>query len=119
MNYLVRDNQAVSVESLNIAGMRRTRMAQSIYDASWGLLLRLMDEKSASYECEIIHINRYTPTTRTCSVCGCLDQAKTLNIRTWQYTQAAMEKMVRGGKNSVVGCQFWVLVPQGRMRRHS
>lgn len=46
MNYLVRDNQAVSVESLNIAGMRRTRMAQSIYDASWGLLLRLMDEKA-------------------------------------------------------------------------
>ena len=102
--HLVRDNQTVSVESLNIAGMCRTRMAKSIYDASWGLLLRLMDEKSASYECEIIHIDRYTPTTRTCSVCGCLDQAKTLNIRTWlcPHCQAVLDRDWNAAVNILV-----------------
>jgi putative transposase len=80
---LVRDNQTVYAETLNVAGLGRTRMARSIYDAGWAQLLRLIAEKAGHYGRGFHQIGRSEPTTRTCSACGVNDGPKPLSIRTW------------------------------------
>jgi len=46
---LIRENQAVFAEQLNIKGLVRTRLARSISDAAWGELLRQLAYKAAWY----------------------------------------------------------------------
>ena len=47
---LVRENQVIHVEDLNIAGMVcNRRLARSISDAGWGQLIRIISEKADRY----------------------------------------------------------------------
>lgn len=80
---LVRENQTVAVEGLSVAGLARTRMAKSIHDAGWGVLLRLIQEKADALGREVVVIDRWEPTTRTCSVCGAPGGKKPLSVRVW------------------------------------
>ena len=75
---LARENQAVAVESLSITGLARTRLAKSVHDAGWGILLRLLAEKTT-----VVAIDRWCPSTRTCSQCGVIGGKKPLHIREW------------------------------------
>jgi putative transposase len=81
---LVRDNQAVYAETLNVTALGRTRMARSVHDAGWAQLLRLIGEKAEHYGREFHQIGRFEPTSQTCSACGTNDGPKHLSIRTWQ-----------------------------------
>lgn len=80
---LVRENQAVAVEGLSVAGLARTRMAKSIHGAGWATLLRLLHEKADTLGRQVIVINRWEPTTQTCSACGAPGGKKPLSVRTW------------------------------------
>ncbi|WP_369125106.1 RNA-guided endonuclease InsQ/TnpB family protein [Nocardia otitidiscaviarum] len=73
---LIRENQAIAVEDLPIAALGRTRLAKSIHDAGWALLLRLLREKAARYGRSVVRVDRWTPTTRQCSMCRHNDGAK-------------------------------------------
>ncbi|QQY15376.1 transposase [Cutibacterium avidum] len=75
---LARENQAVAVESLSITGLARTRLAKSVHDAGWGILLRLLAEKTT-----VVAIDRWCPSTRTCSQCGVIGGKRPLHIREW------------------------------------
>jgi len=79
----VRENQVVAVEGLSISGLARTRMARSIQDAGWGILLRLLAEKADQYDRAIITIGQWEPTSQVCSVCGVKDGKKPLSVRVW------------------------------------
>jgi putative transposase len=81
---LVRDNQAVYAEDLAVSGLARTRLATSVHDAGWAQLLRLIGEKAQQYGRTFHKINRFTPTSQTCSTCGAKDGPKPLHVRTWQ-----------------------------------
>ena len=83
---LVRENQAIAVEGLSVAGLMRTQMARSIADASWGTFLRLIHEKATAHGRSVHVIDRWAPTTRTCSVCGTLGEKKSLAVREWACT---------------------------------
>lgn len=80
---LARENQAVAIETLNINGLARTRLAKSIHDAGWGAFVNDLTHSGEKYGCIIIAISRWEPTSRTCSVCGARDGKKALNIRAW------------------------------------
>ena len=80
---LVRDNQAVYAEDLAITGLARTRLAKSVYDAGWGQLLRLIEEKAGHYGREFYRIGRFVPTSQVCSACGATDGPKPLGVRVW------------------------------------
>jgi putative transposase len=81
---LVRDNQAVYAETLNVAALGRTRMARSIYDAGWAQLLRLIGEKAGRYGREFHQVGQFVPTSQMCSACGTVDGPKPLSVRRWQ-----------------------------------
>ena len=78
---LVRDNQTVHLEDL--AGMARTRLARSVYDAGWATLVRLIEEKAAHLGRTAVKIGRWFPSSRLCSACGRDDGPKPLSVRSW------------------------------------
>jgi len=81
---LVRDNQAVCCEDIAVAGLARTRMAKSVHDAGWSMLLRLVEEKAAYHGRYFAKVGRLEPTSQVCSACGARDGPKPLAVREWQ-----------------------------------
>ncbi|MFD4142090.1 RNA-guided endonuclease InsQ/TnpB family protein [Streptomyces sp. NPDC058572] len=80
---LIRENQAVYLEDLAVAGLARTRMAKSVHDAGWGTFRRMLEEKAARYGRRVGVVSRWLPSSRTCSVCWVVDGPKPLHVRTW------------------------------------
>ncbi|WP_019633255.1 RNA-guided endonuclease InsQ/TnpB family protein [Actinomadura atramentaria] len=80
---LVRDNQAVYVEDLNVTGLGRTRLAKSVYDAGWAQFTAMLEYKAQRYGRTFARIGRFEPTSQTCSTCRVKDGPKPLNVREW------------------------------------
>lgn len=78
------NNHAVALESLSVAGMSRSRLAKSIYDASWSRITSMLDYKVQSRGGVIAKADRYAPTSRVCSLCGEYGGEKPLSIRVWR-----------------------------------
>ena len=85
-NQVVNENQVITLETLTVRGLARTRLGKSVLDASWGHLNRLIAEKAAEYGRTLIRVDRFAPTTQTCSICGAPNGRKPLNIREWVCT---------------------------------
>jgi len=80
---IIRENQAVFVEDLNVKGLGRTRLAKSVHDAGWGQFVAMLEYKAARYGRTFARINRFAPTSQVCSACGVLDGPKPLHVRSW------------------------------------
>ncbi len=80
---IIRDNQAVYVEDLCVAGLARTRLAKSIHDAGWSRFVRMLEYKARRYSRVFGKIGRFEATTQLCSTCGRQDGPKPLSVRTW------------------------------------
>ncbi|MGW4804131.1 RNA-guided endonuclease InsQ/TnpB family protein [Kitasatospora sp. NPDC004272] len=80
---VVRDNQAVAIETLSVKGLARTRMAKSVHDAGWSRFVAMLEYKAARYGRQFIRIGRFEPTSQVCSHCGVKDGPKPLNVREW------------------------------------
>ncbi|MEU5938432.1 transposase [Micromonospora sp. NPDC047548] len=80
---IIRDNQAVYVEDLCVAGLGRTRLAKSVHDAGWASFTGMLEYKAARYGRTFAKIDRWFPSTRMCSHCGRINDKMTLNVRAW------------------------------------
>lgn len=80
---LIDENQVVAVEGLDVAALMRTRVAKSVQDAGWGILLRLLHEKAVEQHREVAVVDRWQPTSQVCAVCGTKDGRKPLHVRVW------------------------------------
>ena len=68
--HLIRENQTICVEDLAVKNMvKNHKLAQAISDVSWGELLRQLEYKAAWYGREIMVIDRYFASSKTCSAC--------------------------------------------------
>lgn len=81
---LSQENQLLVVEDLAVSVLARTRLAKSVHDASWGHFRRLLLEKVHRYGRELVVIDRWLPTSQTCSDCGRVDGPKPLDVREWE-----------------------------------
>ena len=81
---LVRDNQVIHVEDLNIVGMvRNHRLARSISDAGWGQFVQIIGEKADRYGRTVHRVSRWLASSKTCSGCGHRLHELPLQVRTW------------------------------------
>ncbi len=81
---LVRENQAIAVESLCVANMVKNHtLAQAIEDAAWGMFVSFLEYKCRWAGKTLIKIGRFDPSTKTCSVCGHRHGSLTLADRVW------------------------------------
>jgi putative transposase len=80
---LIRENQAVYVEDLNVAGLGRTRMAKSVHDAGWSRFVGMLEYKAQRYGRTFQRVDRMFPSSQLCSACGFRDGPKPLAVREW------------------------------------
>ena len=82
---ILRENQTVYVEDLNIKGMvKNHKLAKYISDVSWGRFVSMLEYKAAWYGNEIIKVDRFYASSQTCSCCGSkYPTVKDLNVRDW------------------------------------
>jgi putative transposase len=82
---LVRRHDTIVIEDLNVAGMiRNRRLAKAIADTGWGEFRRQLEYKRARYARTLIVIDRWYPSSKTCSCCGYLLDELKLSTRRWQ-----------------------------------
>ena len=80
---IVRDNQAIYLETLNVAGLGRSNLAKSVYDAGWSTLVRLIKEKAECHGRTVVQTDPWFPSSQPCSACGHRDGPKPLKVRSW------------------------------------
>ncbi|MEX5713921.1 RNA-guided endonuclease TnpB family protein [Parafrankia sp. FMc6] len=81
---IIRENQTVVIEDLAVRNMVKNRaLARVISDASWSELRRMLEYKAGWYGREVVAIDRFYPSSRTCSVCGSLVDTLPLDVRAW------------------------------------
>ncbi len=103
---LVRENQALAVESLNVDGMVKSgrgakrqapladnapqrvvtlnpKLARAISDAGWGTFLSMLGYKCQTAGKTLLAIGVFEPSSKTCSVCGSRKADLTLKDREW------------------------------------
>lgn len=83
-NYLVSNYDTIHMEDLNVAGMIRNRcLSQKIHESAWSVLSEMIEYKCAWYGKTYYRINRWSPSSKTCSVCGHKLDHLSLGVREW------------------------------------
>jgi putative transposase len=81
---LCRENQAIAIEDLNVAGMlKNEKLARAINDIGFGEIRRQLEYKSVRYNTRLIIANRFFPSSKLCSRCDFVNDALTLKDREW------------------------------------
>ena len=79
---IIRENQTVIIEDLSVRNMVRNHaLARAISDASWSELRRQLEYKADWYGRAVIAIDRFYPSSKTCSACGAIAARIPLNVR--------------------------------------
>jgi len=79
---LVQQYDLIAIEDLNVAGMLKNhKLAKSISDASFSLFYNTLSYKAAWYGKEVVKIDRWFASSKTCSCCGWVDENLTLADR--------------------------------------
>lgn len=83
---LIRENQTICVEDLNVKGMMRNhKLARSIASVSWSKFFTMLKYKGEWYGNKIISVPTIYPSSQTCSCCGYKNpMVKNLNVRIWK-----------------------------------
>jgi putative transposase len=81
---LIRENQVICLETLNVKGMLKNHcLAKAISDVGWGEFTRQLEYKAKWYGRTITKIDRWYPSSKTCSDCGHILETLTLDVREW------------------------------------
>ena len=82
---LVRTADTIVIEDLNVCGMVRNRsLARAIADCGWGEFRRQLAYKCERYGRRLVVIDRWYPSSKTCSACGQLHADLSLSTRHWR-----------------------------------
>jgi len=82
---LVCDHDVIVLEDLAVTNMIRNRtLAKAIADCGWGTFRHMLEYKAARYGRRVITVNRWYPSSKTCSACGYVLATLSLKTRTWQ-----------------------------------
>jgi putative transposase len=80
---IIRENQAVFVETLSVKGLGRTRLAKSVHDAGWAQFVAMLEYKAVKHGRTFAKVDRAFPSSQVCSACGHRDGPKPLHVRAW------------------------------------
>src|SRR5215469_16919807 len=81
---LVHENQVICVESLAVKNMvQNPHLAKAIGDVGWGEFVRQLEYKAHWYGRTLVKIDRFFPSSKTCSACGYVLEDLDLSMREW------------------------------------
>lgn len=111
---LIKNHDVICLETLNVKGMvKNHRLAKHIQDASWGEFVRMLEYKANWYGKTVVKIDRWFPSSKTCSECGWKKEDLKLQDRTWVCEECGCEhdrdvnaskNILKQGLNILSGC---------------
>ncbi|NEP14615.1 MAG: IS200/IS605 family element transposase accessory protein TnpB [Symploca sp. SIO2C1] len=99
---IIRENQTIVLEDLNVAGMVKNRkLSKAISDLGWRQFRTYLEGKVQKYGREFRVISRWEPTSQTCSECGFRGGKLDLSIREWTCLNCGIthDRDVNAAKN--------------------
>lgn len=121
---LVHENQVICIEDLNIKGMLKNhKLAKAISSCGWGEFVRQLEYKCSWYGRELVKIERFFPSSKTCHECGWINENLELKDRSWQCCCGkildrdlnAAKNILLQGMNILSGCGSQSDVKQKRV----
>jgi putative transposase len=75
----------VAIEDLNMKGMQQAlNFGKSVSDNSWGNFVNLMEYKLMDRGKKLIKVDKWFPSSKTCSICGSIKKEMPLDIREFE-----------------------------------
>lgn len=99
---LVRNYDIICLEDLNIKGMvKNHRLAKAINDASWGQFVSMLSYKAELNDKQVVKIDRWYPSSKTCHHCGWVNEGLKLSDRQWvcPHCGEVIDRDVNAAKN--------------------
>ena len=85
---LIQENQLICLEDLNVKGMTKNhKLAKAILDCGFGTFVKMLKAKASMYGRQIIQIDRWYPSSKTCHKCGSVKKDLTLKDRVYICTE--------------------------------
>lgn len=82
---LVDENKVIAVEDLHVKGMMKNHcLSKAIGDVGWGMFTGFLEYKAARAGKGFIKVNRFFPSSKSCSCCMHVQASMPLNIRAWR-----------------------------------
>ena len=98
---LISTFDVICLEDLNVKRMvTNHRLAKHISDASWGTFVRLLEYKADWNDKQIVKVNRWYPSSKTCCECGWINQELKLSTREWTCKNGhILDRDINAAKN--------------------
>lgn len=98
---ITNEYDVICIEDLNVKGMMSNRkLSKHIADASWGTFVRLLEYKADWNNKQIVKINRFYPSSKTCNECGWIHQNLNLSEREWTCPNGhTLDRDINASKN--------------------
>ena len=135
--YLVRKYDVIALEDLNVRGMvKNHNLAKAITNVSFGEFNRQIEYKAQMYGKQIYRIDRFFPSSKTCSNCGCVQEKMPLHVREWtcpdcgahhdrdinaatNLLRQAMPEVTRGERSALVASEISDVTKLDSLNRES
>ena len=135
--YMVRKYDVIALENLNVRGMvKNHNLAKAITNVSFGEFNRQIEYKAQMYGKQIYRVDRFFPSSKTCSVCGCVQEKMPLHIREWtcpdcgahhdrdinaatNLLRQAMPEVTRGERSALVASEISDVTKLDSLNRES
>jgi len=79
---IISENQVIILEDLNVSGMMKNhKLAKAIQELGLHEMRRQLEYKSQWYGRELVFVDRFFPSSKTCSCCGCKNNNLKLSDR--------------------------------------
>lgn len=83
-NVLINENKVICMEDLNVKGMvKNHKLAESISQMNFGEFRRILEYKANWYDRNIVFVDRFYPSSKTCNNCGYINKNLKLSDRQW------------------------------------
>ena len=111
---LIKKYDIIFLEDLNTKGMiKNHKLAKHITDASWSKFVDMLSYKAKWNDKQIVKIDRFYPSSKSCHKCGYINQNLSLKDREWTCPEcktkhdrdlnAAINILIEGNKNISAG----------------
>lgn len=99
---LIHENQVICLEDLNVKGMMKNhRLAKSIWEVWWWMFVTFLTYKSEWHSRNVVVIDRYFPSSKTCNCCWNVKEELKLSERMYHCSHcwAELDRDINAAKN--------------------